>query len=118
MNSVSVAMPQVTIMKCNPLPDNAAFMKGDDYTGSFQNIQCYDSLKVQGILNQIDGKNHNGKAGAPVPDIFGMNFQAVSIGQKLIYQDATTVPPGYRIHGGYVDSIGTPHPSLLKEIEV
>ena len=117
INSVSVAMPQVTIMKCNPLPDKAAFLAGDDYTGSFQNIQCYDSLKVQGILNQIDGRTHNGKAFAPVPDIFGMNFQAVSIGQKLIYQDAPTVAPGYSTHGGYVDSIGTPSASLLREIQ-
>jgi len=117
INSVSVAMPQVTIMKCNPLPDKAAFLAGDDYTGSFQNIQCYDSLKVQGILNQIDGMTHNGKAWAPVPDIFGMNFQAVSIGQKLIYQDAKTVAPGYSVHGGYLDSIGTPSASLLKEIQ-
>ena len=117
INSVSVAMPQVKIMKCDPLPDNAAFLAGDDYTGSFQNIQCYDSLKVQGILNQIDGRTHNGSAKAPVPNIFGMNFQAVSIGQKLIYQDDTKVAPGYSIHGGYLDSIGTPSPSLLKEIE-
>src|SRR5271167_2774342 len=45
INSVEAAMPQNKIMSCNPLPDNAAFMAGDDYTGSFQNIQCYDSLK-------------------------------------------------------------------------
>jgi hypothetical protein len=24
---------------------------------SFQNIQCYDGLKVMAILNEIDGKN-------------------------------------------------------------
>jgi len=117
INSNSVALPQVSILSCNPLPDQAAFLAGDDYTGSFQNIQCYDSLKVQAILNQIDRKTHNGSASAPVPNIFGMNFQAVSVGQKLVYQDAMTVAPGYSIRGGYLDGIGTPSPSLLKEIE-
>ena len=54
----------------------------DDYTGSFLNIQCYDGLKVNAILNEIDGKNHDGTVKTKVPSIFGMNFQAVSIGQK------------------------------------
>jgi len=108
--------PNMTVQACVPLPDQAAVAAGDDYTGSFQNIQCYDSLKVQGIINQIDGKTHNGSATAPVPTIFGMNFQAVSIGEKLLYQDATTVPPGYSIDGGYLDAQGTPSPSLFQEI--
>lgn len=116
INSVSVAMPQNKLMTCSPLPDQNAFLAGDDYTGSFQNIQCYDSLKVQAILNEIDGRTHDGSAKAPVPNILGMNFQAVSIGQKLIYQHGA-VATGYSVHGGYLDSTGTPTPSLLQEIE-
>ncbi|HZP45800.1 MAG TPA: alkaline phosphatase family protein [Candidatus Binataceae bacterium] len=111
-----IPLPNMTVMNCSPLPDQAAVAAGDDYTGSFQNIQCYDSLKVQGIINEIDGKTHDGSAAAPVPTIFGMNFQAVSVGQKLIYQDSTSVPPGYSITGGYLDSLGTPSPSLYQEI--
>ena len=49
------------------LPDQYPLAKGDDYTSSFLNIQCYDGLKVNAILNEIDGKNHDGTAGAPVP---------------------------------------------------
>ena len=30
------------------------------WTNSFQNIQCYDTLKVNAILNEIVGKNHLG----------------------------------------------------------
>jgi len=103
-------------VNCSPLPDQAAVTAHDDYTGSFQNIQCYDNLKVQGILNQIDGRTHNRSAPAPVPSIFGMNFQAVSVGQKLIYQHGS-LPSGYSKAGGYTDSIGTPSRSLLSEIE-
>jgi hypothetical protein len=116
INSVSVDMPQVTILGCNPLPDHAAEIAGDDYTGSFQNIQCYDSLKVQAILNEIDGRTHDGRSRAPVPAVFGMNFQAVSVGQKLVYQHGS-VAPDFSITGGYTDATGTPSASLLQEIE-
>jgi hypothetical protein len=112
------AFPSLNTCKPN-LPDQFAVSAHDDYTGSFLNIQCYDSLKVQAILNEIDGRNHDGTAKAPVPSIFGMNFQAVSIGQKLIYQHNGGVPPmspTYSTNGGYLDSIGTPSPSLFQEI--
>lgn len=110
-----VPLPNMTAMNCSTnLPDMAA--AADDYTGSFQNIQCYDSLKVQAILNQIDGKTHNGSASAPVPQIFGMNFQAVSVGEKLVYQHGA-VASGYSVTGGYLDSSGTPSASLFQEIE-
>ncbi len=93
----------------------------DDYTGSFQNIQCYDGLKANAIINEIKGMNHLGTAKTKVPEILGMNFQAVSIGQKLIYQYPTpgtaTVATGYSVKGGYVDSTGTPSASLTQEIE-
>jgi hypothetical protein len=98
------------------LPDQNAANAADDYTGSFQNIQCYDGLKANAILNEVAGKNHDGTAMEPVPVIFGMNFQAVSIGQKLIYQHGS-VPAPFTGTGGYVDSIGTPSGSLLQEIE-
>jgi Type I phosphodiesterase / nucleotide pyrophosphatase len=121
-NFASEAPPQLVIPACTRagkpfLPDQNAVTKGDDYTGSFQNIQCYDGLKVNAVLNWIDGKNHDGTAKAPVPAIFGMNFQAVSIGQKLIYSDGPSVPPPYTLKGGYTDSIGTPSGSLRKEIQ-
>jgi hypothetical protein len=121
-NFAAEAPPQLVIPSClqngKPfLPDQVAVGAGDDYTGSFQNIQCYDGLKVNAIINEIGGKNHDGTASAPVPNIFGMNFQAVSIGQKLIYSDGPSVPAPYTLKGGYTDSIGTPSGSLLQEIE-
>jgi hypothetical protein len=117
------ATPKLNTCKPN-LPDQFAVAAADDYTGSFLNIQCYDSLKVEAILNEIDGRNHDGSAKAPVPNIFGMNFQAVSIGQKLIYshnggvtpQPSPPASPPYSNAGGYTDSIGTPSGSLQNEI--
>jgi hypothetical protein len=129
-NFASEAPPQLVLPACSSdgsptLPDQYAATAHDDYTASFLNIQCYDGLKVNAILNEIDGENHTGTAGAPVPNIFGMNFQAVSIGQKLIYQynggmtpqPVPAVNPPYSNSGGYTDSIGTPSTSLQYEIE-
>jgi Type I phosphodiesterase / nucleotide pyrophosphatase len=95
---------------CSPLPDQTAVAASNAWTDSFQNIQCYDQLKVNAILNEIGRKTHNGAAPAPVPMLFGMNFQAVSVGQKLIEKSVN-------LTGGYLDSDGTPTPSLVSEIQ-
>ncbi len=118
----SVAAPlQLLLPICQKLgkphlPDQAPVAAGDDYTASFQNIQCYDGLKVNAVINEINGKNHDGTAIKPVPNILGMNFQAVSIGEKLIYQYTPLPPSPYTKTGGYTDSIGTPSGSLKQEI--
>ncbi|HUI79265.1 MAG TPA: alkaline phosphatase family protein [Bryobacteraceae bacterium] len=108
INSIPVGLPNVAF--CNPLPDQTAVASSNAWTDSFENIQCYDSLKVNAILNQINGRTHNGSAPAPVPTLFGMNFQAVSVGEKLIEKQLG-------LTGGYLDAQGTPSPSLLKEIQ-
>ena len=105
----------VNFLSCNPLPDQNSVGNGDDYTGSFQNIQCYDAIKVQAILNEIDGKTHNASGPAPVPNLLGMNFQAVSVGQKLVY-GLGGLPANYSATGGYLDGTGTPSKSLAQEI--
>jgi len=46
--------------------------------------KAYDDLKVNAILNEINGRNSLGTKYAPVPNIFEMNFQAVSLGQKAL----------------------------------
>jgi hypothetical protein len=114
INSIPVNLPGVYAgpVSCNPLPDQSAVSSSNTWTDSFQNIQCYDTLKVNAILNEINGKTHNGSSPAPVPTIFGMNFQTVSVGEKLIEKTLTPT-----VTGGYVDAQGTPTLALLKEIE-
>jgi hypothetical protein len=109
INSVAVPLNMVgyNVPSCHTLPDPTAT---DDWTVSFQNIQCYDKLHVQAVLNQIDGKNHDGSRTTQVPTLFGANFQAVSVGQKLVEKSISTT-------GGYLDGAGTPSPSLLSEIQ-
>jgi hypothetical protein len=108
INSIPVPLPSVP--GCDPLPDQTAVSSSNAWTDSFANIQCYDSLKVQAVLNWIDGKDHSGTINRPVPRLFGMNFQVVSVGQKLIQSSVGMT-------GGYVDNIGTPTQALLGEIE-
>jgi len=116
INSIPVPLPGVVVnsdVSCSPsLPDTTAASSSNAWTDSFLNIQCYDTLKVNAILNQIDRRTHDGLHPAPVPTIFGMNFQAVSVGEKLI--EKTLTP---KVKGGYLDSVGTPSPALLNEIQ-
>ncbi len=108
INSTVVALPVTTPegMPCSPIADSS---QTGSYTDSFKNVQCYDTLKVNAILNEVDGKTLIGNANAPVPTLFGMNFQAVSVGQKLIEKNVGK--------GGYLDAAGTPSDLLLGQIK-
>ncbi len=111
INSSVIALPHLITplgVACDPIRDTGADLTA--WTNSFQNIQCYDTLKVNAILNEIDGKNHLGNAQTQVPTIFGMNFQALSVGQKLIEKSNSTT-------GGYLDAAGTPGAALLSEFQ-
>jgi type I phosphodiesterase/nucleotide pyrophosphatase len=99
---------------------------GDLYTPEITNVDGFDATlsvvctvendrkKLQAILNQIRGRRHDGSPGKGVPAVFGMNFQAVSVGQKLTrdnadgscLQDVDSTINGQR--GGYLDGAGTP----------
>ncbi|HWY03403.1 MAG TPA: alkaline phosphatase family protein [Candidatus Acidoferrum sp.] len=111
INSNVVGLPGVTTptgISCAAVRDPNSDLTA--WTNSFQNIQCYDTLKVDAILNEIDGKNHLGTRKTQVPTIFGMNFQALSVGQKLIEASDNTT-------GGYLDAAGTPSAALLDEFK-
>ena len=111
INSTVIGLPGVitpTGISCASIRD-----KGSDltaWTNSFENIQCYDTLKVDAILNEINGKNHLGTKTTKVPTVFGMNFQALSVGQKLI--EASN-----HVTGGYLDAAGTPSAALINEFQ-
>ena len=82
------------------------------YTDCIPSQEAYDDVKVQAVLNWIDGKRSDGspwprgeddEAEGGAPAIFGMNFQAVSVGEKLPV-------------GGYRDAAGTPSANLAHAI--
>ena len=77
---------------------------GNDYTGTITGVQFYDTLKVNAVLWQIHGKDHTGTTHPGVPAIFGMNFQSVSVGQKLAGD-------------GYTDAMGDPSVGLESSLD-
>jgi hypothetical protein len=98
----------------------------DLYTPEITNVDGFDATvsvvctvendqkKVKAIINEIHGLRHDGAPGFGVPAVFGMNFQAVSVGQKLAHDNADpscNQTDGSALHGkpgGYVDGSGTP----------
>jgi hypothetical protein len=86
-------------------------VNGFDNTVSVHCTAENDKLKVDAIVNEIKGFSADGKTTKPVPTVFGMNFQAVSVGQKLVVdsKDGTCGGPVFSSPaGGYVDGAGTP----------
>jgi hypothetical protein len=79
-----------------PLPN------GETPTTSVADVEMYDTIKVRAILNEIDGRDHTGNRRVGVPAILGMNFQAVSVGQKT---------------AGYVDAAATPTAPLANALD-
>jgi hypothetical protein len=111
VNSTVIGLPGVTTqtgISCTNIVDSTADLSS--WTNSFGNIQCYDALKVNAILNEIDGYDHLRTKKTQVPTVFGMNFQAVSVGQKLVEKTNG-------VTGGYLDAAGTPSAALLNEFQ-
>ena len=87
---------------------------GFDATVSVVCTANNDELKVQAILNEIKGLTHDGSKKVGIPEVFGMNFQAVSVGQKVAKDNkdgSCTVDTDPTINGqpgGYLDGSGAP----------
>jgi hypothetical protein len=101
INSIPTALSQ--FKGCDPVPFKDP-TPDDGWTTDLRNIQCYDSLHVRAVINQIDGFTHDRSRKMGVPTLFGTNFQAVSVGQKLA-------------GNGYKDVLGTPTPGLASELD-
>ena len=70
-----------------------------DTTEKVENTIAYDATKVAAVINEIGGMDARGAKPMPAPMLLGMNFQAVSVAQKLA-------------GGGYLDGAATPSPML------
>jgi predicted AlkP superfamily pyrophosphatase or phosphodiesterase len=95
---------------------------GLDNTHSVICTVLNDQLKVKAIINEIHGLTHDGKPAPAVPDVFGMNFQGVSVGQKLAVDnfDASCTADNGPLNGqpgGYMDGSGTPSKVLAYALD-
>lgn len=109
VDSAVIPLPGVTTAEgasCATIRDQVASLSS--WTNSFDNIQCYDALRVKALLNEIAGRTHNG-APARTPAVFGMNFQSVYFGQSLNEPNVAV--------GGYENAAAVLTAELLKEIK-
>jgi hypothetical protein len=83
-------------------------------TGSFKSERDFDEARVKAVINEMKGMDSTGSHAAPVPTLFGMNFQAVSVGQKLPKSG-----PGDSggLIGGYLDASGKPNTGLAMQLD-
>jgi len=65
------------------MPNGVPYPQDDDWAHIDAATKQYDGYKVRAILNEIDGKDHSGATPVGTPAIFGMNFQTVSVAQKI-----------------------------------
>jgi hypothetical protein len=104
LNAANLAILTAAGLKSTaPVPSAASLGAGGDFTSAIDGVEFYDGVKVQAVLNQIVGKDHTGTKKLGTPAIFGMNFQSVSVGQKLK-------------GNGYADPAATPSAGLANAI--
>ena len=91
---------------CDPIRDPIG---SSAWNASFENIQCYDAIKVYALLGEIARQDCTPGRPAVVPAIFGMNFPSVYVGQSVNEAGVAT--------GGYKNAAAVPGTELLGEIE-
>ncbi len=87
-------------------PNGVPYPQDDDWAHIDAATKQYDGYKVQAILNEIDGLDHSGKTRVGTPAIFGMNFQTVSVAQKIRSTATTLIGPD--ANGNYTTSAPQP----------
>jgi len=99
-------------------PNGVPYPQDTDWAHIDAATKQYDGYKVQAIINEIDGYDHSGRHKVGVPAILGMNFQAVSVAEKVdspgtITENADgTYTVGPTELAGYHPGTTTPRPLL------
>lgn len=79
---------------------------GTYYLDTYTHTEVFDNIHVQALINEIDGLDSTGTTNAPMPTMFGTNFQTLSVAQKSPVAD----------NGGYLDADFTPGPQVAAAI--
>ncbi len=87
-------------------PNGVPYPQDDDWAHIEAATQQYDGYKVQAVLHEIDGRDHSGTTQVGTPAVLGMNFQAVSVAQKIRSTPTTLVGPD--ANGDYTTSAPQP----------
>ena len=99
-------------------PNGVPYPQDDDWAHIDAATKQYDGYKAQAVINAIDGHDHSRSHKVGVPAIFGMNFQTVSVAQKVDSPGTLTrnANGSYTVGptelGGYEPGTTTPRPLL------
>jgi Sulfatase/Type I phosphodiesterase / nucleotide pyrophosphatase len=104
-------------------PNGVPYPQDDDWAHIDAATKQYDGYKVQAVLNELTGYDHSGQNKVGVPAILGMNFQAVSVAEKVDSPAAITQNPdgsytvGPKELAGYLPGRRTPGPLLASALD-
>jgi len=64
-------------------PNGVPYPTDTDWAHDDAATKQYDGYKVNAVINELNGYDHSGKTKVGVPAILGMNFQTVSVAEKV-----------------------------------
>ncbi len=104
-------------------PNGVPYPTDTDWAHDDAATKQYDGYKVQAVINELDGYDHSGTQKVGVPAILGMNFQTVSVAEKVDSPSTLTKNPnGTYTEGptelaGYYPGGTTPRPLLASGLD-
>ncbi len=104
-------------------PNGVPYPSDTDWAHDDAATKQYDGYKVQAVINELNGYDHSGTQKVGVPAILGMNFQTVSVAQKVDSPSTLTANPnGTYTEGptelaGYYPGTTTPRPLLASAFD-
>jgi hypothetical protein len=104
-------------------PNGVPYPSDTDWAHDDAATKQYDGYKVQAIINELNGYDHSGRSHVGTPAILGMNFQTVSVAEKVDSPSTLTQnPDGTYTEGpvelaGYYPNSTTPRPLLASALD-
>jgi type I phosphodiesterase/nucleotide pyrophosphatase len=104
-------------------PNGTPYPQDDDWAHIDAATKQYDRYKVQAVINELNGFDHSGTQKVGVPAILGMNFQTVSVAEKVDSPGTITKNPngtytvGPKELAGYYPGTTMPRPLLASAFD-
>ncbi len=104
-------------------PNGVPYPTDTDWAHDDAATKQYDGYKVQAVINELNGYDHSGQNKVGVPAILGMNFQTVSVAEKVDSPSTLTQNPNGTYTEGPVELAGyypggaTPRPLLASALD-
>jgi hypothetical protein len=104
------------------MPNGQPYQLDNDWAHIDAATKQYDGYKVQAVINELNGFDHSGLNKVGVPAVLGMNFQTVSVAEKV---DSPAIEPtasnnyttGPTLLAGYLPGTTTPGPLLASALD-